>query len=214
MTTRLPRSCGAAVVGAKRRRVLAAFAARRRPGRRCSAFPPPSRREGGPCSSGGGGAESGGRGDVRSPPPSAGASSGARAHLPGARARFPRPGGRPRPSAASAVPGVTRYRPRRRGAHGAGPGSSSPSRALAAQAAPAGSSPSSGVLPSRVCRVGRVAAAPPAAVAQFARLAGLGHDPRRQGVSICNRYKNTIKRTPLTIQGRTRAGRGGLLCRC
>ena len=78
-----------------------------------------------------------------------------------------------------------------------GPGSSSPLRALAAQAAPAGSSPSSGVLPSRVCRVGRVAAAPPAAVAQFARLAGLGHDPREdgghgQGVS-CTGKKQTMK---------------------
>ena len=197
MTTRLPCSRGAAVVGATQRRVPAAFAARRRPGRRCSAFPPTSRREGGRCSSGGvGGAESGDRGDVWSPPPSAGASSGTRAHLPGARMCFPRSGEAPasvrglggsggRPVSPSGVVART------------GPGSSSPSRALAAQAAPAGSSPSSGVLPSRVCRVRRVAAAPPAAVAQFARLAGLGHDPREdgghgQGVS-CTDKKQTMK---------------------
>ena len=121
MTTRLPCSRGAAVVGATQRRVPAAFAARRRPGRRCSAFPPTSRREGGRCSSGGvGGAESGDRGDVWSPPlllapPLA---LGLNSRAPGCA--FLAPGRRPRPSAASAVPGVARYRPRRRGAHGAG----------------------------------------------------------------------------------------------
>ena len=198
MTTHLPCSCGAVVVGATQRRVPAAFAARWRPGRRCSAFPPTSRREGGRCSSGGGvsGAESSDRGDIWLPPPSAGASSGTRAHLPGARVRFPRSGGgarvRPRPRRFRGSPGIALGVAAR-----TGPGSSSPSRALAAQAAPAGSSPSSGVIPSRVCRVGRVAAAPPAAVAQFARLAGLGHDPREdgghgQGVS-CTGKKQTIK---------------------
>ena len=108
----------------------------------------------------------------------------------------------------SSLRGGARVRPRPRRFRGSpgialgvaartGRGSSSPSCALAAQAAPAGSSPSSGVLPSRVCRVRRVAAAPPTAVAQFTRLAGLGHDPREdgghwQGVS-CTDKKQTMK---------------------
>ena len=113
------------------------------------------------------------------PSPSAGASSGAIAHIPGARARFPSFVG-----AHASVCGLSGSRDRpllplelRR----ARPSSFSPSHALAAQKAPPGSPPSSGVLPSRVCRVGEVAAAPPAAVARFARLAGLGLNPREYG---------------------------------
>ena len=84
--------------------------------------------------------------------------------------------------------------------------SSSPSRALAAQAAQPGSSPLSGVLPSRVCCVGKVSAAPPAAVARFARLAGRGHDPREdgghgQGVS-CTDDKQAMKKNLPSRTGR------------
>ena len=136
-------------------------------------------------------AASGGRHDLLLAPPLC----SARAHLPSVRAHFPCSGG------ASASP---------RGLSGSGdlpvlpsasqrarPSSSFPSRALTAQAAPPGSSPSSGVLPSRVCRVGKVAAASPAAVARFGRLASLGHDPRedgghRQGVS-CTDKKQIVK---------------------